>query len=137
MLDDPKRMALAGYAALMNVDVTLFSIPGVHVVETIIRDNPEWSNWIIPIWFVKFETSTVCSVSPTYRNVVDEIITRLNRYSLLSPNLGSEVTALTIGGEWTQREILIYPSAKAPEVKHKIQAVRLTEGHGPYASYFL
>src|SRR5579859_2721162 len=105
MPDDPKRMALAGYAVLMGVDDRLFSIPGTHVVETTIRDFPEWANWVIPIWFLTVEASTLCAVSPAYRTVADKIIAQLTGHTLLSPQLAHVVATPGAIGEWTQREI--------------------------------
>ena len=134
---DPKRMALAGYSALMGVDERLFSIPGTHVVATTIRDSPEWTHWVIPIWFLTVDASTVCSVSPVYRTVADKITAQLPGYSLLSQELAHGLAVLGANGEWTQREIFIYPSATAPEVAHRSTVTHLRHDHGPYASRFL
>jgi hypothetical protein len=134
---DLKKMALAGYAALMGVDERLFSIPGTHVVETTVRESPEWTNWVIPIWFLTVDASTVCSVSPAYRMVADKIIAQLPGYSLLSQELAPALAALGTNGGWTQREIFIYPSAIVPEVAHHSAVMHLRDDHGPYASRFL
>jgi GNAT superfamily N-acetyltransferase len=133
----PRGMALAGYAALMDVDETLFSTPGVHTVETAVRDRPEWANWLIPIWFIRINAAMVCSVSPAYREVADNTIGLLSHVSLLDPDLAPQVTALTIGGEWRQREIFVYPTKATPNATHQQEVVHLTAGHGPQAQSLL
>jgi hypothetical protein len=130
MLRVLEERALRGYAALMGVDPILFATPGTHIVETNRRNEPEWSNWMVPLWVMRVESTTVCSVSPSYHAIAVKTIELLSNGSLLAPGLGSAVIALSTSGEWLQREILFLPSNFAPDLSHEVDVVQLLAKHG-------
>src|SRR5687768_8910652 len=73
-----------GYAQLLDAPKEAFFAKGLTLVNTPLRDLPEWANWIQPIWLFAFEEAVICSVSPTYVEAAENAFAEVTVATLLS-----------------------------------------------------
>lgn len=142
MLDRLKQ----GYAKLLDASVKHFATPGLHFVITPKRDQPEWANWVHPIWFFKIDNTVICSVSPTYATRAKQILAGVALDTLLSVELLTLVHHITEGQavesqcaeglEWVQCELLYY-SHSHPPVLAPSYAVEQLQPIDARSRYFL
>lgn len=128
------RLLKQGYAHLLDTTVETLATPGLHWVVSPKRDQPEWANWVHPIWFFKMENSVVCSVSPTYATRTQQIMADVVMASLLDRALLTRAHLITDGQsalelEWVQCELLYYPHADPPVLRsdHAIEPLQPTD----------
>lgn len=111
-----------GYAHLLDVSADVLDNPGLTFVETSWRDQPEWANWVFPVWLFSINSSLICSVSPHYAQPAWGAFKSLPAETLLKPEtlaLARTVIDDRTGGgkEWVQCELLFYPQAHSPELR--------------------
>jgi len=110
-----------GYAHLLGVPATALDSPGLTFVKTARRDQPEWANWLFPIWLFSINTSLICSVAPHYAKPTQDAFAALPAEALLQPE--TLALARTViddqpdnGLEWVQCELLFYPQPRPPQL---------------------
>lgn len=108
-----------GYAQLLDTTIETLTPPGLHFVVTPKRDQPEWANWVHPIWFFKIDNSVVCSVSPSYATRTQAMMAGAVMDTLLADRLLRRAQAITaeqnaVALEWVRCELLYYPDADPP-----------------------
>ncbi len=130
-----------GYAQLLGVSADTLDRPGVTFVEAPLRDQPEWANWVHPIWLFSIGSTLICSTSPEYSEQVKAAFHTLSSDQLLSTEaLALARTVISEparnGEEWVQCELLFYPSLKRPELRspYLIDKLQPTDER---AKYFL
>lgn len=97
-----------GYARLLGISPMCFHGSDMVLVESRRRDDPEWANWVMPIWLLKLHTTTICSVAPAHVDIAHQLINHLASWPILSPELLAIAQKVTPGADWRQREILAY-----------------------------
>ena len=118
------KLLKQGYAKLLDVSVECFETPGTHLVVTPKRDQPEWANWVHPIWLMKIGSTVICSVSPAYATSAEQVLAGVTLDTLLRPDLLALMHSITdrqdsdgqdnIDLEWVQCELLYYAQAAPP-----------------------
>ncbi|MEZ4863544.1 MAG: GNAT family N-acetyltransferase [Caldilineaceae bacterium] len=138
-----------GYAQMLDVSVERMRTPGLHVVVTPRRDQPEWANWVHPVWFFKLEETVVCSVSPVYATKAKAVLAAVKLASLLDTDLLTVMQQITAQQstrgqstteqsatavhpaemEWVQCELLYYPYASPPQLssQHVVENLQPTD----------
>ncbi|MEZ4733665.1 MAG: GNAT family N-acetyltransferase [Caldilineaceae bacterium] len=128
-----------GYARLLDVNVDRLATPGIHVVVTGRREQPEWANWVHPIWFFQMANTVIGSVAPAYAAAAQQITAHLTPDTLLC----SEMVALAHSStealgpadlEWVQCELLYYPSPQPPTRSsgYTVEKLQPTDEHSRY-----
>jgi hypothetical protein len=115
------EMLKQGYARLLDTRVERLATPGLHFAVTPNRDQPEWANWVHPIWFFKVNNSVICSVSPEHATKTQQIMTGVVIDTLLDAELLTRVYSITAGQSvidlaWVQCELLYYPHSNPPDL---------------------
>lgn len=120
-----------GYAQLLGVDVTALDRPGFTLVETALRDRPEWANWILPLWLFSLGPAVVCSVAPRYSARARAAFGERPPTALLTPDtLARARAAIDVSPspelEWVQTELLYYPYIAPPmqSARHEVEQLR-------------
>jgi len=116
----PLEKLKRGYSKLLGVDPQVFGRPGFVLVETVLREQPEWANWILPLWLFKLQSTVICSVAPRYAARARAAFAEWQPPSLLTPEALAPARwvidappADTL--EWVQAELLYYPHAEPPQ----------------------
>jgi hypothetical protein len=118
----PLQKLKQGYGYLLDVSADALDNSGFTFVETAWRDQPEWANWVFPVWLFSINSSLICSVSPHYAQLARGAFEALPVEALLKP----EILALArtviddkpgSGIEWVQCELLFYPHTQPPELE--------------------
>lgn len=124
-----------GYAQLLDASLEYFETPGTHFVVTAMRDQPEWANWVQPIWLMKIGNTVLCSVSPAYATKLQHLLLGVVLDTLCSPDLlalmqriteePAEDTPRVLGLEWVQCELLYYPDTVPPALPsvHRVESL--------------
>ncbi|HSH02228.1 MAG TPA: hypothetical protein VLL52_06865, partial [Anaerolineae bacterium] len=100
-----------GYERLLGVTGGWAEGGGFVLVETERRHEPEWANWVLPIWFLRWGEMRVCSVAPDKRGVVERLWPLVaGEEGLLGAGLLAAARAeVGLAAEgWHGREILAY-----------------------------
>jgi hypothetical protein len=110
-----------GYAHLLDVPAAALDSPGLTFVETARRDQPEWANWLFPIWLFSIDSSLICSVASHYAKLAKGAFEPLPADALLRPE--TLALARTViddqageGLEWVRCELLFYPYPRPPQL---------------------
>lgn len=119
-----------GYAHLLDISAEVMDKPGFTLIETSLRDRPEWANWVHPIWLFAIGLTLVCSVSPHYVKRAEIAFGSLPANVLLSAEtLALARTVLddrtARGKEWVQCEVLFYPHRQPPNLASPYQVEKL------------
>ncbi|MBX3010080.1 MAG: GNAT family N-acetyltransferase [Caldilineaceae bacterium] len=130
-----------GYATLLGVAVERLTMPGIHLVVTPVREQPEWANWVHPIWFFKLADTIVCSASPAYVAAAQQLIDQMRPETFLDSQWMDFAASVTGAQgpadlEWVQCELLYYPNIEPPKVAsdHPVEKLQPTDAR---SSYFL
>jgi hypothetical protein len=75
------------YAYLLDAPPDVFDRTGITFIVTTRREQPEWANWILPVWLFKIEEVIVCSVTPFYAPAVRAIFSATPIHTLMDRRL--------------------------------------------------
>jgi RimJ/RimL family protein N-acetyltransferase len=110
-----------GYAHLLDAPVEALDRPGFTLVVTPAREQPEWANWIFPIWLFAIGSSLICSVSPGYAEPAQAAFASLPLKTLLNQETLTRARRViddrtATGQEWVQCELFFYPHPRPPDL---------------------
>jgi GNAT superfamily N-acetyltransferase len=108
-----------GYASMLGVSPDVMDKPGITFVVTPLRQEPEWANYVFPIWFFAFGDMLICSIAPAYAEQTKVTFANLKADALLHPETLALAHSLievqpAVGQEWVQCELFCYPHAQPP-----------------------
>lgn len=134
--NEPYQKFVQGYAQLLDAPTEAFFAKGFSLINTPLRDLPEWANWVQPIWLFGFEEAVICSVSPTYAEAAEDAFTDVTAATLLSDEMLARATSLAPDQEWVRCELFYYPDDTPPAIGQKYKVGQLRPGQ-PKASKHL
>ncbi|MBX3050388.1 MAG: GNAT family N-acetyltransferase [Caldilineaceae bacterium] len=103
-----------GYTHLLGAPPAAFEKSGFTLVSNPIRNEPEWANWIQPIWFFSIGPSVICSVAPQFADQVGSEFKDIAPGTLLEKALLRRAELIIPDKEWVQCELFYYPLPKLP-----------------------
>lgn len=104
-----------GYAHLLNAPLSAFDQSGFILIETNIRDEPEWASWIQPVWLFSMGSVVICSVSPRYTAQTETMLKGILPNELLDRGILHKASSIIADKEWVQCELFFYPSLQSPK----------------------
>lgn len=112
-----------GYAQLLGVSAEVMDKPGVTFAVTTRRHQPEWANYVFPIWLFALADTLVCSVAPEYAAPARIAFAQLAVNVLLRGETLTRAQSLiaaepTAGREWVQCELFFYPYLQPPALSY-------------------
>lgn len=118
----------AGYARLLGTEAATLDSPGFKLVETRIRAEPEWANWIFPIWLFSMGETIICSTLPDYAAHARAAFGALHPGDLLKPETLDKALTVIEDKEWVQCELFYYPDAEPPRLTAPHQVEKIEPG---------
>ncbi len=104
-----------GYAHLLDAPLSTFDRSGFMLIETDIRDEPEWASWIQPIWLFSMGSTVICSVSPQYTAQAEVMLKGVLPGGLLDGSVLHKASSIIADKEWVQCELFFYPLLHPPQ----------------------
>jgi hypothetical protein len=124
----PVDRFIHGYAKLLDAQVEHFYTDGISFISTPMRDRPEWSNWILPIWLFGFERAVICSTSSIYAEAVKATFADVTSATLLDEVILARAMSIEPALEWVQCDLFYYPYEQGPRVSHNYKVEKLQVG---------
>lgn len=108
-----------GYARMLGISADVLDKPGITFVVTTLRNEPEWANYVFPVWLFSLGDTLICSIAPDYAEPAKVAFADLSVDALLQPETLTRAQSLltaqpTAGREWVQCELFFYPHAQPP-----------------------
>jgi RimJ/RimL family protein N-acetyltransferase len=122
-----------GYARLLDAPVEALDRPGFSLVATPAREQPEWANWLFPVWLFAIGPSLICSVSPPYAGPARTAFESLSPQTLLDAETLTRARQviddrMAAQREWVQCELFFYPHSQPPDLAAPYPVEKLQPG---------